>query len=201
MPPSLGEEHTPHASLNAEQLHAVRRILTAEDFALVLGMPGTGKTSLVAHAVRLLVSLGRRVLLTAHTHSAVDNLMLKLLDHHVPLLRIGASSKVHPRLHPHTLDAIIAATLQDAPRTAAATSADGTRGSGGGHSAALDQELCRRRVVGTTALAACQPVAPFALAPSHTRAPFPTLAPTGPSTQVRPRSLRTTRCSAASRST
>ena len=46
---------------------------------LVLGMPGSGKTSTVVSAVQALVAAGRSVLLTAYTNSAVDNLALKLL--------------------------------------------------------------------------------------------------------------------------
>ena len=55
------------------------RILTASDYMLVLGMPGSGKTSTVVSAVQALMATGRSVLLTAYTNSAVDNLALKLL--------------------------------------------------------------------------------------------------------------------------
>jgi DNA replication ATP-dependent helicase Dna2 len=34
-------------------------------------MPGTGKTTTIAHVVRALVSYGKSVLLTAYTHTAV----------------------------------------------------------------------------------------------------------------------------------
>jgi DNA replication ATP-dependent helicase Dna2 len=49
-----------------------------QDYALILGMPGTGKTTAIAHMVKLLVSMGKSVLLTAFTNSAVDNILLKL---------------------------------------------------------------------------------------------------------------------------
>ena len=38
--------------LNAEQRLAVQRVLGGADYSLVLGMPGTGKTSLIVAAVR-----------------------------------------------------------------------------------------------------------------------------------------------------
>ena len=58
--------------LNDGQRTAVGRILSARDYTLVLGMPGTGKTTLVGAATRALVASGKRVLLCAYTHSALD---------------------------------------------------------------------------------------------------------------------------------
>ena len=47
------------------------------------------------HAPKLaLVALGQSVLLCSYTHSALDNVLLKLLDKHVELLRIGPRPKV-----------------------------------------------------------------------------------------------------------
>jgi hypothetical protein len=44
------------------------------------------------------VKLGQSVVVTSHTHSAVDNVLLKLAARHVDLLRLGSSSRIHPRL-------------------------------------------------------------------------------------------------------
>lgn len=54
------------------------QILTAKDYALILGMPGTGKTSAMVYAVKALLMRGSSILLTSYTNSAVDNLLLKL---------------------------------------------------------------------------------------------------------------------------
>lgn len=54
------------------------QILTARDYALILGMPGTGKTSTIVHAVKALLMRGASLLLTSYTNSAVDNLLIKL---------------------------------------------------------------------------------------------------------------------------
>lgn len=53
-------------------------MLSAKDYALILGMPGTGKTSTMVHAVKALLARGASILLTSYTNSAVDNLLLKL---------------------------------------------------------------------------------------------------------------------------
>lgn len=47
--------------------------------------------------VQLAVRLGQSVLITSHTHSAVDNVLLRLRDK-VDMLRLGAAHKLHPQL-------------------------------------------------------------------------------------------------------
>lgn len=90
--------------LNIDQQRAVQRVLSSLDYALVLGMPGTGKTATIAFTVRVLLFLGFSVLVTSYTHSAVDNLLLKLLACQVPMLRIGNTAQVHPSIADFTLD-------------------------------------------------------------------------------------------------
>ena len=85
-------------SLNVDQKRAIQKVMSAQDYALVLGMPGTGKTTTIAHIIRALVSQGKSVLLTSYTHSAVDNILLKLKTDQFPVLRLGAPAKVHPEV-------------------------------------------------------------------------------------------------------
>jgi DNA replication ATP-dependent helicase Dna2 len=47
--------------------------------------------------VRTLVCRGKRVLITSYTHSAVDNLLLKLREKGVHFLRLGRPSQVGHR--------------------------------------------------------------------------------------------------------
>jgi DNA replication ATP-dependent helicase Dna2 len=56
----------------------VKKVLSAEDYAIILGMPGTGKTATVCHMVGAARAAGLSVLLTAYTNSAVDNMLLRL---------------------------------------------------------------------------------------------------------------------------
>ncbi|KFA53128.1 hypothetical protein S40293_03132 [Stachybotrys chartarum IBT 40293] len=81
--------------LNIDQKRAIEKVMSAQDYALVLGMPGTGKTTTIAHIIRALTSQGKSVLLTSHTHTAVDNILLKLRADNIPILRLGAPAKVH----------------------------------------------------------------------------------------------------------
>ncbi|RYP17541.1 hypothetical protein DL767_010001 [Monosporascus sp. MG133] len=102
-PPTFKTATTQYAladqgSLNIDQRAAIEKVMSANDYALVLGMPGTGKTTTIAHIIRALVRQGKSVLLTSYTHSAVDNILLKLKNDQVPVLRLGAPVKVHPEV-------------------------------------------------------------------------------------------------------
>ncbi len=66
------------SSLNPDQKQAVEKCLSAQDYVMILGMPGTGKTTTIACIVKTLVALGKSVLITSYTHSAVDNILLKI---------------------------------------------------------------------------------------------------------------------------
>lgn len=91
---------SPAVTLNAGQNMAMARCISAKDYALVLGMPGTGKTTLVAALIRTLARMGKTVLLTSYTHSAVDTILLKLLnDSDFGILRLGNVDKVNETWH------------------------------------------------------------------------------------------------------
>jgi len=86
------------ASLNVDQRAAIEKVMSAKDYALVLGMPGTGKTTTIAHIIRALTAQGKSVLLTSYTHTAVDNILLKIRKDNIGIFRLGAVSKVHPEV-------------------------------------------------------------------------------------------------------
>ncbi|KAF9960921.1 Tripartite DNA replication factor [Mortierella alpina] len=83
-----------NADLNDDQRRAIDAVLSARDYALILGMPGTGKTTTIAHIIHTLVARGKSVLLTSYTHSAVDNVLLKL-NEDINIVRLGNKEKVH----------------------------------------------------------------------------------------------------------
>lgn len=86
------------AKLNVDQQCAIEKVMSARDYALVLGMPGTGKTTTIAHIIRALTAQGKSVLLTSYTHTAVDNILLKIRNDNIGILRLGAVAKVHPEV-------------------------------------------------------------------------------------------------------
>jgi ATP-dependent RNA/DNA helicase IGHMBP2 len=95
-------------SLNEAQHAAVERALRATDLALVHGPPGTGKTRTLVEIIRQSVARGERVLATAASNTAVDNLAERLVAAGVRVIRLGHPARVSPAVEAHTLDALIA---------------------------------------------------------------------------------------------
>ena len=88
------DRHHHSVGLNEIQQRAITKVLAARDYALILGMPGTGKTTIIASMIQTLVGMGKTVLLTSYTHSAVDTILLKLADAKFGILRLGNVDKV-----------------------------------------------------------------------------------------------------------
>lgn len=88
----------PTPYMNSNQRTALKRVVQAEDYTLILGMPGTGKTTTTAEIIRYLVSMGKSVLVAAYTHTALDNVLSKVRDSGVDVLRLGNPQKVLPSL-------------------------------------------------------------------------------------------------------
>ncbi len=94
----------PTRPLNPEQLEAVALALSADDFALVHGPPGTGKSHVLAEVAVQSVRRGARVLCTAASNAAVDHLLELCLEAGLDAVRVGHPARVLPRLTEHTLD-------------------------------------------------------------------------------------------------
>ena len=96
--PPMNFDTASQSSLNIDQRNAIEKVMSAKDYALVLGMPGTGKTTTIAHIIRALAAQGKSILLTSYTHTAVDNILLKIRNDGIGILRLGAVAKVHPEV-------------------------------------------------------------------------------------------------------
>ena len=80
-------------------------------------MPGTGKTTTIASIIKILVNRGKSVLLTSYTHSAVDNILMKLLPTRTKFMRLGSMRKIHKDLHSQvSLQREAVKTVSDAER-------------------------------------------------------------------------------------
>ncbi len=93
------------------------RIKQARDYFLLVGPPGTGKTSM---ALRFMVEEegSGNILLTAYTNRAVDEICSMLCDAGKAFLRIGRESSCEARFRPYLLDVALADSqrLNDAQR-------------------------------------------------------------------------------------
>ena len=93
-------------SLNEFQVEAVGRCLSARDVALVHGPPGTGKTTVLVEVIRQAVKRGQRVLASAPSNIAVDNMVEKLLPAGLRIVRMGHPARILEPLRHVTLSAI-----------------------------------------------------------------------------------------------
>ncbi len=90
--------------LNPRQREAVTGGVTCEGAYLIQGPPGTGKTTVIAEIIRHLVARGQRVLLAASTNTAVDNVLIRLMETGFEdFLRLG-SVREENTLHRHICD-------------------------------------------------------------------------------------------------
>ena len=64
---------------NCEQEIAIRKALSQE-VTFIWGPPGTGKTKTLASILGLLIAAGKKILLTANTNAAVDEILRKFLE-------------------------------------------------------------------------------------------------------------------------
>ncbi|KAF7259727.1 hypothetical protein EG68_03356 [Paragonimus skrjabini miyazakii] len=85
--------------LNTCQRTAILRVLMAKHYVLIKGYPGTGKTETLSSLLRVLARLQKKVLVVTHTHSAVDNLLARLIKcGEKRVLRLGSVERIAPEL-------------------------------------------------------------------------------------------------------
>ncbi len=80
------------------QRRFVIKALSTDDFAFLEGPPGSGKTTAIIELILQLVKTGKKILLSASTHVAIDNVLERIksydTDDLVEPLRIGDSSRI-----------------------------------------------------------------------------------------------------------
>lgn len=90
-----------------KQREFVKKAMATPDFAFLEGPPGSGKTTVLCELVQQMVLRGKRVMICASTHIAVDNLIEKLTDKNAKslqkdmiIVRIGESRKISEKIEP-----------------------------------------------------------------------------------------------------
>ncbi|KAM6461611.1 DNA-binding protein SMUBP-2 isoform 2-T2 [Liasis olivaceus] len=94
-------------SLDASQKEAVCFSLAQKELAIIHGPPGTGKTTTVVEIILQAVEQGLKVLCCAPSNIAVDNLVERLSDHKVRILRLGRPARLLESVQHHSLDAVL----------------------------------------------------------------------------------------------
>jgi ATP-dependent RNA/DNA helicase IGHMBP2 len=89
--------------LNRYQQDAVRSALASRDVAVIHGPPGTGKTTVLVEIIRQAAAQGQRVMAGAPSNVAVDNMVEKLLDAGLKVVRLGHPARTLEDLRHVTL--------------------------------------------------------------------------------------------------
>lgn len=95
----LGIQNT---TLNESQQQAVSAMVENTSLVILHGPPGTGKTTTLIEGILQLIQQGKRILVTAPSNTAVDNIAKGLVTQGVKVLRVGNSLKVDDLIFPYT---------------------------------------------------------------------------------------------------
>ena len=116
-PEDIGEDWTVLTDIDRpgtkEQRRFVETALGTPDFAFLEGPPGSGKTTAICELIVQLAKRGKRVLLCASTHVAVDNVLERLMDEgnlHRDLVipvRIGDRRNVSEKARPWQIEEFV----------------------------------------------------------------------------------------------
>lgn len=78
---------------------------------IIQGPPGTGKTGLLKELIARAVQQGERVLVTAPTNAAIDNMVEKLSDVGLNIVRVGNPARISPAVASKSLGEIVKSNL------------------------------------------------------------------------------------------
>ncbi len=91
---------------NESQIKAISRGICARDVFLVMGPPGTGKTTVILEWVKYFVKKEhKRVLISSQNNKAVDNVLSRIADDKdIDIIRIGSESKLQSEVKPYMFE-------------------------------------------------------------------------------------------------
>lgn len=90
-----GKKLASKTKLNATQKEAFAKAYATNNYFLIQGPPGSGKTWLLAHLARQFAIEGKKVLITAPTHTAINNALQKCstLTQYPHIIKVGKSNQ------------------------------------------------------------------------------------------------------------
>lgn len=92
----------------------VRKGLGTDDFALLEGPPGSGKTTAILELILQFIEQGKRIMLTASTHVAIDNILDKVKKYpKVIPLRLGREGSIGESVKEFLIDNKINELMQN----------------------------------------------------------------------------------------
>ena len=104
-PPNYEKSKYKCRNLNKNQSIAVNKSLTTNMFHIIQGPPGTGKTHTIVEIINQLYKKDLRILITAHTHIALDNIIEKLdMIPQNNILRLGDELKISKNTKKYTIN-------------------------------------------------------------------------------------------------
>ncbi|MBY8999831.1 MAG: AAA family ATPase [Candidatus Heimdallarchaeota archaeon] len=105
-PPSIVPVNGDFIKNNPNQNEGIERILGTKNFSLIQGPAGTGKTYVIAKTAIILAKNGEKILLTAFTNRAVDNICSYLLTNNFTnFIRLGQEHSTQNEIKDYTVDA------------------------------------------------------------------------------------------------
>lgn len=90
---------------NESQMNAIFAGINVKDVFLVMGPPGTGKTTVILEWVKYFVKQGKRVLVSSQNNKAVDNVLARIADEkYIDIIRVGSESKLQSEVIPYMFE-------------------------------------------------------------------------------------------------
>lgn len=89
--------------LNDSQQNAIQKCIETNQIEIIHGPPGTGKTTTLVELIYQLDKIGKKILVSAPSNTAVDNIGLRLKSIGMEFIRVGNNIKVKEELLPYTI--------------------------------------------------------------------------------------------------
>lgn len=91
-----------NTSLNKSQQTSVKAMLDNSELLVIHGPPGTGKTTTLIEGILQLLKKEDKIIVTAPSNTAVDNIAKGLLTKGITILRVGNATKTDELVFAHT---------------------------------------------------------------------------------------------------